>query len=149
MRVPACWLEEVGYPNGRFPSYCSNRQSNKSTHRQRECGWSQLFFHFIRPATRYANKNQHCAKEEKKKGLKKKENYWKRFIFERCLGLSFENSIRFIKNVFSLDHKALYPLFKGNCCALLILISLHNPIEVTVKDQMMQYAKAPCRENSW
>lgn len=62
--------------------------------------------------------------KKKRKRDWKKENYWKRFIFERCLGLSFENSIRFIKNVFSLDHKALYPLFKGNCCALLILISL-------------------------
>lgn len=94
MCVPACWLKEEGYPGGLSPSYCSNQQSHRSTYCQQECGSSQLFSISFWPAMRYANKNQHCAKEEEEE----KKNYWKRFIFKRCLGLLFEkNSICFYK----------------------------------------------------
>lgn len=141
MRVPACWVEEAGYPDGRFPSYCSNRQSNKSTHRQRECGWSRLFFHFIWPATRYANKNQHCAKEEKKKGLKKRKllktvHFWEMF---RIIVWKFNP---FYKECIQPWSQSLIPPFlKGIVVPCLSWF-------LCVKDQMMQYAKAPCRENS-
>lgn len=68
---------------------------------------------FLWPAMRYANKNQHCAKS------KRDNNYWKRFIFWRiCRVIRFVNPF-FIKNVCSLDHKALYMCLRKTLCPAL------------------------------